>query len=386
MPEIWLPYGNVEVAVSIKAENLAERINPQLSTIDNQELAEKIKEIDFKEKIRLFLPRPNSYSVIIVNYIIEHFKNNRLSLNNIEILSNGDSFGIIKRYITDKQIRMVDVHGSPKTVGKIDGIDISFPKIIDTSENILMITDTGFDPLFGFSGGPISLLRFIGGKPMGEAFRRRKNDEPSPGKFAEPAKFADQVASLFNKMVSIEVIPSSGGVSKVFIDNVDSGHKPVTDELFLKSKFSIPSGIRSVIMAAGGFNYDYTLADSLKSVWNIISVLKKKAYLALVSECSGGLGSEALRLYVSGQLDVETYLKKKSYVEGFEDIVYLRKSLQQTNLILVSALPNYYVEMKMGFHPFRKVGDALTYILSSSGHRTKVHIVPEGSMTFITQK
>lgn len=385
MPEIWLPYGNVEVAVRIKAENLAEQINPQLTVSSNLDLVEKIKEIDFSEKIRLFLPSPNSYSVSTVNLIIEHLKKIQFSLNNLEILSNGNHHGIIKRSIIDKQTHLVDIDGSLKSIGKIDGIDVRIPRLIENSENIYMITNTGFDPLFGFSGGPISLLRFIGGKTMEESFRRRKNDEPSSGKNTEPAKFADHVASLFNKIVSIEVIPSSKGVSGIFIDDILASHKSAVDELLSKSRFSIPSGIKSAIIAAGGFNYDYTLADSLKSVWNIVSVLKQRAYLALVSECSGGLGSEALRLYISGQLDVRDFIKKKSYVDGLEDLVYLNNSLQRTNLILVSALPNYYVETKMGFHPCRKVGDALTYILSSSGHRSKIHIIPDGSITFLTK-
>ncbi len=77
---------------------------------------------------------------------------------------------------------------------------------------------------------------------------------------------------------------------------------------------------------------------------------------------------------------------EKYQLEGFEDLVYKQTALHRSTLILVSALPDYYTEMKMGFHACRKAGDALSHILSTVGARTKVHILHNGSSTLLSKK
>ena len=49
MPEICLPYGSTEVFLNIKAENLAEVIEPSLQKIDDRSLYEKLNSIDVEK-------------------------------------------------------------------------------------------------------------------------------------------------------------------------------------------------------------------------------------------------------------------------------------------------------------------------------------------------
>ncbi|OHE56095.1 MAG: hypothetical protein A3K61_03700 [Thaumarchaeota archaeon RBG_16_49_8] len=116
-----------------------------------------------------------------------------------------------------------------------------------------------------------------------------------------------------------------------------------------------------------------------------MDALGDKGLLALIAECSGSLGSEALKRLITGRLDLEGLLHRGEYIDGLEDLLYAKTALRRYTLVLVSALPDYYVEMKLGFHPCRKTGDALSYILNSLGSRTKVHLVPHGSATLLTK-
>ena len=69
MPEIWLPYGSVEVAVSLKAENLAEEINKQTPPMSEDAIQETLRKIDLEGRTSIFSPKPsNSALEIIRNY------------------------------------------------------------------------------------------------------------------------------------------------------------------------------------------------------------------------------------------------------------------------------------------------------------------------------
>jgi hypothetical protein len=121
------------------------------------------------------------------------------------------------------------------------------------------------------------------------------------------------------------------------------------------------------------------LSSSLKSLWNALGCLDKKGIAVLLAECSGGLGSEALRLYVTNRLKLDEFVKHGKYVEGLEDLLYLKNALQSQNIALISTLPNYYVEAKLGLRTFKKASDALDYVINNLGARVKIFAIPDAS-------
>ncbi|MBI2126024.1 MAG: hypothetical protein HYU02_01740 [Thaumarchaeota archaeon] len=52
-------------------------------------------------------------------------------------------------------------------------------------------------------------------------------------------------------------------------------------------------------------------------------------------------------------------------------------------IVLVSTLPNYYVETRFNLKSGKKSSDALNYFLSSQGQRTRVLVVPQASETLL---
>ena len=386
MPEIWLPYGSVEVAVSLKAENLAEEINQQAPPMSEDAIQEILGKIELEGRTSIFSPKPSNSSIEIIRRILGEFSAQGSDPSNIMIHTDESNISKLKKSLDNKQANIAGIEKPTTKIGKVDGIKVRIPKALQEAKSRIIVTDVSLDPLFGFSGGPVSLVRYFGGDVVAEAFRRRKNNYPSPGEESEPSLFANKFADFLNDSISIEVLPSKEGVSGIHYGNLVDAHKSASKHLLDTSRVTARRDIRALIVSAASYENISTLADSLKAVWNAVGGMNDKGHLALIAECSEGLGSEALKMYVSGRLDVKNLLKTGEYIEGFEDLVYIQTVLHRSTLILVSALPDYYTEMKMSFHACRKAGDALSHILSTTGARTKIHILHNGSSTLLSKK
>ena len=386
MPDIWLPYGSVEVAVRLKAENLAEEINKQASPMSADVMQETLGKIDWEGRTSIFSPKPSNSILEIIRRVIGEITVQGIDPSNIIVYTDEGNISKLKKSLGNNQANISGIEKPTKRIGKIDGVEVKIPKILHEAKSRVIITDVGLDPLFGFSGGPASLVRYFGGDAITEAFRRRKNNYPSPGEESGPSLFANEFADFLSESISIEVLPAKDGVSGIHCGNLVDAHKSASKQLIDTSRVSVKKDIRALIVSTAGYESDSTLADGLKAVWNVVGGMNDKGHLALIAECSDGLGSEALKMYVSGRLDVKNMLKRGEYIEGLEDLVYLQTALHRSTLILVSALPDYYTEVKMGFQTCRKAGDALSYILSTAGVRTKVHILHNGTATLLSKK
>ena len=337
-----------------------------------------------KNEITIFTFKPSKASVNIIKKIITESAIKNIIPSNITIYTDNSYISKLKKSFSDLKINISEIDKPTKIIGKIDGIDIKIPKTFQNLKSQIIVSDTGYDPLLGFSGGPTSIVRYFAGDMIAEAFRRRKNNYPTPGVISAPSFFADEVAELFSNTTSIEILHSGEEITGIYGGNLVDIHKEASKQLLINSQISVKNDVSALILSAGGSENDFTLADSLKTVWNVIGKIKRKSTLALLAQCSGGLGSEALKMFVSGRLDIKNLLKKEKYVNGLEDLVYIQSTLNKATLILVSALPDYYSEMKMGFHASRKAGDALSYILSSKGSRTKIYVIPQGVSTLLS--
>ncbi len=387
MPEIWLPYGSVEVAVSIKAENLADQLEPNLPLMGEEALTENLRKVEVKERTCLFMPRPSRSSIDVMTRLVKTLTDKGVNPSTITVATTREYAIYLRKQLIENKVNVSEIGEPTELIGTIDRVEVKIPRILKECETPVLISDTGFDPLFGFAGGPTTLVRHLGKGLMAEAFKRRKGDRPAPGVAStDSADFANQVVELLGEAVSIEVLPGrSGTISGVYIDKPVAAHQAASQGLLGSSRVPVKSDLKVAMVSAGGLGFDGTLADSLRAVWNVVDALGDKGLVALIAECSGSLGSEALKRHITGRLDLDGLVRRGEYVDGLEDLLYAKIALRRYTLVLVSALPDYYAEMKLGFHPCRKTGDALSYILSSLGSRTKVHLVPYGSATLLTK-
>ncbi len=385
MPEIWLPYGSVEVAVSIKAENLADQHEPIFPSMGEEALAERLGKVEVKERTCLFMPRPSRASIEVMTRLIKTLTDKGVNPSTVTVATTREYAIYLRKQLLENKVNVAEIGERTELIGSVDKAEVKIPRVLKDCETPVLISDTGFDPLFGFAGGPTALVRFLGNGLMAEAFSRRKGDRPSPGVASDSATFANQVAELLGEVVSVEVIPGRGGISGLYVGSLSAAHQAASQGLLECSRVSVKSDFKVAMVSAGGLGFDGTLADSLRAVWNVVGALGDKGLVTLIAECSGSLGSEALKRHITGRLDLEGLLHRGEYVDGLEDLLYAKTALRRYTLVLVSALPDYYAEMKLGFHPCRKTGDALSYILSSLGSRTKVHLVPYGSATLLSK-
>ncbi len=386
MPEIWLPYGSVEVAVSLKAENLAEHITPKHTPMSEESIRSILKGVEAKGRTCVFAPKPSIATIDVVKRLLEELAVKGVAAGDVTVLTDRRYIANIRKILADKGVKISEAEKPTETVGKVGEIEVKIPKTLSESETRIMVTNVGFDPLFGFTGGPPALVRQLGGDLMAEAFRRRRSDHPAPAVVSDPALFADEAAGLLRDTSAIEVVSFEQGVSGVYVGGLVDTHRAASKHLLEAAKVSVPGDARAILVSAGGSEFDATLADSLNAVWNVADGLRDRGFLTLIAECSAGLGSEALRMYLSGRLDVESFVRRGEYIDGLEDLIYIKTILHRHNLILVSTLPNYFTEMKLGFHACRKAGDALSYILSSASAKTKVYVLPHGSTTLLSKK
>jgi len=384
MPEIWFPYGPVEVAISLKVENLFEHIESKYSPMSEESIGQVIAGVDTNEKTCILLPNPSKVSIEIVRRLLHEFMSKNISLDTINLVSEKQYLSHIRKSLSEVPVKVSESESPTEVSGKIDNIDIKLPRLFNASDKRIIITDSGFDPLFGYAGGPSTLVRYLKGPLMAEAFKRRDSDIPQPGTETNPYRFAKEIAGSISNLLSIEVISDGNGISSLFSGNIIDAQTASSKTLRECSYVSGSDDLRAVIVSAGGLDFDLTLSRSLRALYNVMDGVKEKGYVGLVAECSGGLGSEALKMFVSGRLDMAS-IRKEDYVDGLEDLVYLKEAQKRYNLMLVSILPTYYVEMKLGLRQFKKAGDAFSHILSSSGAKTKVSIISNGSLTLLAK-
>ena len=67
---------------------------------------------------------------------------------------------------------IIGINNRDLTVFKTD-LATTFRLTQKIPQDKIVISEIGLDPLFGFSGGPISLLKLLDRKLIGEAFNRR---------------------------------------------------------------------------------------------------------------------------------------------------------------------------------------------------------------------
>ena len=79
MPEIWIPYGDIEVSVDINTENLLGIIKNQNKNIDIETIIEKIKKIKFNQTFMIILGDVSTQTILICIdnsfHLQKHFAN-----------------------------------------------------------------------------------------------------------------------------------------------------------------------------------------------------------------------------------------------------------------------------------------------------------------------
>jgi hypothetical protein len=223
------------------------------------------------------------------------------------------------------------------------------------------------DPLFGIIDAKVAAaLDWVKGA-MIEAATARKDFEPTPFEKTESFETAAEIAGGIKEATFLTAIPRGGKVRSVLedapFDAIRNG--------FLEMNFP-PT--RGMIVGAGGKGNDDTFSEALRSVWGIIGGVKKSGDILLLSECSEGVGSPALEMFLSGRISGEGRRREK-YVAGLEEIYYLSKLKEEYSVLLLSGLPETFTRNKLGITSARGSAEAVGRLLNKLGRNAKVNLV-----------
>lgn len=372
MPEVWLGYGDTEVILDIKYENILDNVKPQFSLLNteslNLELENKIK---LKKSNLIIIFTPFLQMIPILKYIYQEYKkqNNNSSLE----------FNTTSKYIPFKIKRILNDNGI--YINRIENNEI-LNKIKDFDKTIIL-EKVEVDPFFGYKGPSTELIRTCFSNEMNIAFSTIYDKLPQPGQITEALNISIEKSRAINCDV-INVISNNDGINSIYIGEMEESFKKTIEILNSISKIEVDNSKSAFITGNSNFNIQATLNNSFNLLWNNYNAVKENGIIVLLSENKNGLENGALLQFIEGRLDLND-LKKKQYIKDFEHINFLNVLGDKFKIHIISSIPKVYLH-KLGLKPIPRVKDGLKTILFEQGKRSKILIVPNSELTRIIQK
>ncbi|MDP8023426.1 MAG: hypothetical protein ACP5LF_05265 [Nitrososphaeria archaeon] len=297
MPEIWLPYGEQEVSLKLKREEIEETF----STKPPESISENIE-------AKYYLTDGSEFSEKIVHEKMP-------------------------------ELKPLDITG-PKKEEVVDGYLFTYPEAL---KETVLVCSVRIDPVYWFKGPQSVVAQNFGADD--EVLKRK--DKPNSCEEDGGVWFSKRLletsgakAFCYFGMNGPSIVGEGLNVyekiKKFFLNNSQK-HK--------QKKF--------IIASAGGLPYDLTLKEALLSFYGISGILEDGAEVLLVAKCGRGLGDEGLRLSVLGisgksyaikvlsdfqkraKLSMVTslpltYLKKLG-IEGYSSLTEAYKNIRKEN-------------------------------------------------------
>jgi hypothetical protein len=370
----------VEIPIDLRAENLTGIFEPKAKKMEEEVLKEKLKDIDLSNINCFILADISPSTTKLLTFLLDLYD----KPENLQILTHKIHVKKMRK-IFENNVDNVTAIESVNDIGSIEDLNIKVP-IEYKVEKSMLISEVAYDPFFGFNGGPVSLLKAFNPNLKGQLFKMYFDDKLQPGQNTKASKFAAQFSDLVGDMNSIEVISCQGVISEFILKNIKDAHVEASSQLYELGNEIVNRHIKSMIVSPGNFFQSATLSSSLRSLWNVIPAMEERGTIVLMAECSEGLGSDAMHSYCLGMLNFDRYVKERKYIEGFEDLLYLKKSLEKYDLMLVSSLPNFYVKKILGLKNSKKASEALEYVIGKMGPRVKINVVISAQDTLLKKE
>jgi hypothetical protein len=362
MPEIWLKYGNTEVVLDIKAENLLDYVIEEDQHMGEEEINVKLDSIAVNGSARMVVLDPSLHTAKLTLLLADSVK--RRGVENVAVDVPITTLNMYRSIFQDKNV----------LVSKLN--DLS------NLDNAILLSKTSFDPLFGYSGAPTHLLRYFGQEEMLDAYKARDGDMPRPGVANGALSIAHKFAEKLDA-TSIESVVGGHGFVDIIINKPVNSHKGAITKLESIGKVEVEKSKASIVSSGDGYS---TLSYALNSLWNSLDAVKDDGTIALLAECRDGFGSRALQMLVEGKINMDGAYKPAEYIDGLENLLYLKEASEKYNISLVSALPDYYIKDRLGLKTFRRTKDVLHNMLNAYGPKQKVLVVSDASKVLLKHK
>jgi hypothetical protein len=375
VPEFWLHYGEVEVGVEVKAENLLGYVEPAWRPLQDAEVEKQLEGADTTRPI--VIPEPSSATLALLTYLLRVAQP---PTGQVQIFVPEEDLYYAKVAAENYQAEVMPLRGLTE-IGVIDGIRIKAPYPL-TEKGTIILTSTDFDPLFGFGGGPPAVLRVLDPQ-VGVAVGELMDERPRPGEVTGASKFAERVAGLLPDHLAYEVIPTEGGLAHLAAGSLVEAHRAASEELGKRGAVRVERAAHGVVVSPGFDPVRDRLDYNLKALMNVAGAVREGGEIILVAECSRGLGNpEFHSLIQRGPAWLKRARSRPKL--GLEPLAYLESIKRRHKVTLVSTLPNYYVRGVLGLDTAPRISVAVEALVSR-GRAQKLYLAPWAAITRLTR-
>jgi nickel-dependent lactate racemase len=404
--EIWIPYGGTEVRVGVPTENLVGLAEPKATgTLNNlrYEISQAISDpigvaplsqlVSRNDQVALVVDLPpSSVSFQVVDSLILELCN-LVESQSLTVFwthaqdwlqaEEGTDCGITRGFkvadLTSPSIQTVPINGS------LGAKEIKINKELADAAIKILIGRTGFDPIWGYTGGATALLNVIDDDTRAQLYRQAVKSylEKGSDQTNEENRMKSLVSSLDPCLTLNIVTTTSGDVIKLFAGSFEESSVASTkffDDLY---RIGFDKSPNVLIVGAGGRPYDQTLSAALNSALLNRDALKKGGAMILVAECMGGYGDKTFLQWMSKGEEAKQIKSslKKGFEIGAEKAYFLTELLEEFRVYLVSVMPDYYARKIFKLKTSRTVDDALQSSLRIMGKDSGIAVVPYGTLT-----
>ena len=186
---------------------------------------------------------------------------------------------------------------------------------------------------------------------------------------------ADFIVNVVTNSRNEIVKAFAGDLEQAFYEGVK-----LVDEMY---KVPIERRADVVIVSSGGHPHDIDLYQAHKGVENAQDAVKRGGVIVWAAECPDGHGNELFHEWMTKFQDLkemETEIKRHFRLGGHK-AYYLTRTLQRTQIILVSTLPDYYAVGTFRLRTARALNDALRDAFDIAGKDARVWVMPHGNIT-----
>jgi len=415
MVDVWLPYGKTEVCVRVPTRNFLGSIEPKekpgvpdaraeveralKEPVGSKRLSEIVKP---EHKVAIVVddatrPAP---SHLMVPPILDELNMAGVKNENITIIFGCGTHRAVKH---EEAVRLLgeEVLNRVKTIShdhkaqdlvyvgttQKHGNKVYLNRVFAEADVRILTGDICFHYYAGYGGGRKSVLPAVSGE---ETIKRNHamilhpnaktgvlEGNPVHEDIVEAAKLA-KVDFILNVVTN-----SKGEVVKAFAGDLEQafyeGVKAV-DEMY---RVPVDRRAEIVVVSPAGYPADVNLFQAYKGVDSALEVVKRGGVIILVAECPEGHGNQVFYDWMVKFDDLRAVEReiKRNFVLGGHKAYYLMKALQKVQIILVSAMPDYYAMNIFKLKTARAVNDALSEAFNITGKNARVWAMPYGNFT-----
>ncbi|MCX8150171.1 MAG: nickel-dependent lactate racemase [Candidatus Bathyarchaeota archaeon] len=416
MVDVWLPYGKTDLCVRVQARNLLGSIEPKEQAVcpdAKAEIERALKEpIPIGNKRLSEIALPESKVAIVVNDatrrtptdvmlppVLDELTLAGVKDENIVLIFGTGTHRPVTR---EEAVRLVGeaVFKRVKTVSHDckapdlvhvgntrHGNKVYLNKVFAEANVKVLLGDVDFHYYAGYSGGRKSVLPAVAGE---ETIKHNHalmlHPHARPGVLAGNPVNEDMVeAAKFAKVDFIlnVVTNSKGQIVKAFAGDLEQAFNEAVKLVDDMYRVVIDRRAEIVVVSCGGSPADINLYQAYKAIDSALEAVKRGGVIVLVAECPEGHGNQVFYDWMTRFGDLKTVEReiKKNFVLGGHKAYYLLKALSNHQIILVSALPDYYAANIFKLKTARAVNDALDEAFAIAGKAARVWVIPYGNFT-----